>query len=135
VKITYSLADIDQVAKSILKELTANVVLFQGKMGVGKTTFIKALAKALNVKGTVNSPTFALINEYRTDEDKPVYHFDFYRIDNEMEALDIGVLEYFDSGAICLVEWSEKIPNLLPENTVTLTLTEKENGDREIFYK
>lgn len=134
-KITYSLADIDQVAKSILKELTANVVLFQGKMGVGKTTFIKALAKALNVKDTVNSPTFALVNEYRTDEDKPVYHFDFYRIDNEMEALDIGVLEYFDSGAICLVEWSEKIPNLLPENTVTLTLTEKENGDREIFYK
>ncbi len=90
-------------------------------MGAGKTTFIKAFCEALNVEDTVSSPTFSIVNEYRYPNGI-IYHFDFYRLKNQAEALDIGLEEYFDSGEYCLIEWPEKIPNLLPENYLEISL-------------
>ena len=92
------------------------VWLFYGEMGAGKTTLIKALCQAWEVEDTVSSPTFALVNEYRTSKGQVVYHFDFYRIEDEEEATDIGLEEYFYSQRYCLVEWPTKIRNLLPES-------------------
>jgi tRNA threonylcarbamoyladenosine biosynthesis protein TsaE len=99
------------------------VFLFNGEMGAGKTTFIKALCERLNIKDVVSSPTFSIVNEYRSDEG-PVYHFDFYRLKNETEAFDLGYEDYFYSGSYCFVEWPEKIPNLWPENYIEVTIQE-----------
>jgi len=101
-------------------------------MGVGKTTFIKALVKTLGVKDTVSSPTFSLVNEYRTNENKSVFHFDFYRINDEVEALDMGIEEYFDTDAYCFVEWPEKIINLLPLHAVSVSIKKIEGELRKI---
>ena len=92
------------------------VWIFNGEMGAGKTTLIKAIASVLKVEDAVSSPTYSLVNEYRTYEGRTVYHFDFYRIDDEEEAEDIGLHEYLYSGNLCLIEWPSKIENLLPEN-------------------
>ena len=92
-------------------------------MGAGKTTFIKAICKALGVKENVNSPTFTIVNEYSSSKGFPVYHFDFYRINKIEEAYDIGVEEYFSGDGLCLIEWSEKIDNILPRDTVKVTIT------------
>ncbi|RAU82661.1 tRNA (adenosine(37)-N6)-threonylcarbamoyltransferase complex ATPase subunit type 1 TsaE [Pontibacter arcticus] len=98
------------------------VILFEGPMGAGKTTLIKEFCRQMGVKENVSSPTFALVNEYETTERKLIYHFDFYRIRNEREALDIGTLEYFDSGRMCLIEWPSLVPGLLPEHYLLVTL-------------
>ncbi|WP_138477607.1 tRNA (adenosine(37)-N6)-threonylcarbamoyltransferase complex ATPase subunit type 1 TsaE [Dyadobacter bucti] len=105
------------------------VWLFEGHMGAGKTTLIKALCRQLGVKSTVQSPTFSLVNEYDAGE-KVVYHFDFYRIKDETEALDMGVEEYFDSGDFCFVEWPGKIENLWPLKYLMLKLQADESGIR-----
>jgi tRNA threonylcarbamoyladenosine biosynthesis protein TsaE len=105
------------------------VWLFEGHMGAGKTTLIKALCKQLGVKSTVQSPTFSLVNEYDA-EGKVVYHFDFYRIKDETEALDMGVEEYFDSGDFCFVEWPGNIGNLWPLKYLMLNLQADESGMR-----
>ena len=105
------------------------VWLFEGHMGAGKTTLIKALCKQLGVKSTVQSPTFSLVNEYDA-AGKVVYHFDFYRIKDETEALDMGVEEYFDSGDFCFVEWPYKIENLWPLKYLMLNLQADESGTR-----
>lgn len=105
---------------------------FFGKMGVGKTTLIKALCDQLGVKETVCSPTFAIINEYTTAEGEPVYHFDFYRLKSVEEAFDIGYEEYFYSGAFCFTEWTEKIESLLPEHYVRVEI-EEEKGLRTLI--
>ena len=111
----YALSEIEQIAADIIPKLTHPVVLFKGSMGAGKTTLIKSLARQLGVTDGVSSPTFSLVNEYKTPT-LPMYHFDMYRLRDEEEALDFGVEEYFYSGSYCFIEWPEKIPSLLPEN-------------------
>ncbi|PID68309.1 MAG: tRNA (adenosine(37)-N6)-threonylcarbamoyltransferase complex ATPase subunit type 1 TsaE [Flavobacteriia bacterium] len=120
----------DQTAGAVLPHLKHKIVLFDAPMGVGKTTFIKSLAKAMKVVDTVNSPTFALVNEYRTEDDDIVYHFDCYRLKNEEEALNIGIEDYFDSGSFCLIEWPEKIAGLIPDDVTTIKISVNEDGTR-----
>ena len=121
------------VARDLLKEFgEERFFAFFGKMGVGKTTLIKALCDQLGVKETVCSPTFAIINEYTTAEGEPVYHFDFYRLKSVEEAFDIGYEEYFYSGAFCFTEWTEKIESLLPEHYVRVEI-EEEKGLRTLI--
>ncbi len=108
------------------------VILFSGEMGAGKTTFIQALCKELGVKEVVNSPTFALVNEYFTGDGSSLFHFDLYRINRQEELLDIGYEDYFYSGKLCLVEWPEKAPELLPSDALEVTVVVKEDGAREL---
>jgi tRNA threonylcarbamoyladenosine biosynthesis protein TsaE len=128
----YTLSDIESVARELLNQTPGRIFLFYGSMGVGKTTLIKALVKTLGVKDTVSSPTFSLVNEYRTNENKSVFHFDFYRINDEVEALDMGIEEYFDTDAYCFVEWPEKIINLLPLHAVSVSIRKIEGELRKI---
>ena len=130
-KITYQLTEIEQVAQQILPLLQHKIVLFQGSMGMGKTTLVKALVKALKIDDAVSSPTFSLVNEYRSLADV-VFHFDFYRIKNEEEALDIGVEEYMYSGNWCFIEWSEKIVSLLPNNITEIIITSIDSHTRDL---
>ncbi len=103
--------------------------LLEGEMGAGKTTLVKAVCERLGVTDMVQSPTFALVNEYRTGKNEPCYHFDFYRIRQETEAMDMGVEEYFDSGKYCFVEWSAKIPHLLPAKYLKISINlDAQNG-------
>lgn len=121
-----------QVARNLLQEYSEErFFAFFGKMGVGKTTLIKAMCEVLGVKDNVCSPTFAIINVYSTGEGRPVYHFDFYRLKNAEEAYDIGYEEYFYSGEYCFTEWTEKVEELLPEHYVRVELQEH-NGIRTI---
>ena len=109
------------------------VFAFYGKMGAGKTTFIKAICEAMGVKDVVASPTFAIVNEYADAEGQPVYHFDFYRIKNLREAYDIGCEEYFYSGYPCFIEWPEMVEELLPEDVVSVRIEVSENEERTVF--
>jgi tRNA threonylcarbamoyladenosine biosynthesis protein TsaE len=114
--ITYTLDRIDEIAQLLIQEAgDQKVWIFRGEMGAGKTTLIKSLAKALQVVDSVSSPTFGIVNEYQTQAKELLYHFDFYRLDDPMEALDIGIEEYFYSGNYCWLEWAEKIAPFLPE--------------------
>ena len=109
------------------------VFAFYGKMGAGKTTFIKAICEALGVSDVITSPTFAIVNEYRSDlAGELIYHFDFYRIKKLEEVYDMGYEDYFYSGAVCFIEWPELIEELLPGNTVKVTIEEVENGARRL---
>jgi tRNA threonylcarbamoyladenosine biosynthesis protein TsaE len=125
---------IRQSAQKFIAQMgEGRIFAFNGKMGAGKTTFIKAICEELGVTETVNSPTFAIVNEYRSEQTlEPIYHFDFYRILSLEEACRIGVEDYFDSGALCFIEWPEKIKPLLPAHTVFVSLEELEDGTREI---
>lgn len=118
----YTLSEIDEVATEISKRLKHKIVLLNGQMGAGKTTLVKAIAKALGVREVANSPTFSIVNEYPTIEGGVLYHFDMYRLESEEEAYDFGVEEYLDSGNFCFIEWSERIPNLLPEEVHTIDI-------------
>jgi tRNA threonylcarbamoyladenosine biosynthesis protein TsaE len=129
---TYSLSEIETVATNLLPHLTSKVILVNGEMGAGKTTMIKALCKALNSPDVVSSPTFSLINEYRTANNKPLYHFDCYRIENEEEAYDFGAEEYLHSGHLCFIEWSENIASLLPEESNALMIEKIDATTRKI---
>jgi tRNA threonylcarbamoyladenosine biosynthesis protein TsaE len=128
----YSLEEISDIADLILKEVSDKVLLFYGEMGVGKTTLIKEIVKQLGVDDVVTSPTFSLVNEYQSRKGETIYHFDFYRIKNEEEAMDIGVDDYFYSNSYCLIEWPEKIKNLVPLNAVEIHLSINENKTRSI---
>ena len=108
------------------------VFAFYGKMGAGKTTFIKAICEALGVEDVVTSPTFAIVNEYKTRQEGTVFHFDFYRIKNLGEACDIGCEEYFYSGSPCFIEWPELVEPLLPEETVSVRIEAADNGSRTV---
>jgi tRNA threonylcarbamoyladenosine biosynthesis protein TsaE len=131
----FGLDKLDQVAKEVIQEAKGlSIWLIDGEMGAGKTTLVKAVAKELGIKQTVASPTFSIVNEYSDQHGKPIYHFDFYRLKNEMEAYDIGVNEYFDSGNLCWVEWSEKIPTLLPKNYFRIVLEVNDPHTRTIHY-
>ena len=110
-----TVSDLESLAKEIVGKInTIKVWLFKGEMGSGKTTLIKAVCKVLGVNEAMSSPTFSIVNEYQTLDNGKVYHFDFYRIKDEVEAVDIGTEEYFYSGYPCLIEWPEKIPSLIP---------------------
>ena len=113
--INYQLKDISLAIDFILKNVTSKTLLFNGVMGSGKTTLIKSLVNRLGSTDNVSSPTFSIVNEYKL-KGSTVYHFDFYRIENEFEALDIGLEDYISKNNWCLLEWSEKIPNLIPCN-------------------
>jgi len=130
--IVFSLDQIQEVAQQILDSNPKKIILFNGEMGVGKTTLIKQLCKSLGVEDATSSPTFSLVNEYQTTNNETVYHFDFYRLNKETEALDMGVDDYLYSGNWCFIEWSEKIANLLPEETSTVTIELLEDGKREL---
>ena len=118
-----SLLDLEEAAKRLLDFSGAQkMFVFYGDMGAGKTTFIKALCAQLGVKETVSSPTFSIVNEYEGDGHR-IYHFDFYRIKSIQEAYDIGYEEYFYSGDICLIEWPEKIEEMLPEHYIKVRIT------------
>ena len=108
------------------------VFAFYGKMGAGKTTFIKAVCQALGVTDVINSPTFAIVNEYLSGQGSPIYHFDFYRIKRLQEVLDIGYEDYIYSGCVCFMEWPELIEDLLPADAVRVTITQQEDGTRVI---
>ncbi|MHA6248870.1 tRNA (adenosine(37)-N6)-threonylcarbamoyltransferase complex ATPase subunit type 1 TsaE [Pontibacter sp. CAU 1760] len=125
-----SLADLPAAASALIEAAQQEpIILFEGQMGAGKTTLIKEICLQLGVQENVSSPTFALVNEYEADKGKLIYHFDFYRINQEREALDIGAPEYFDSGRLCLIEWPSMIPNLLPEHYLLVTLQPDPTGE------
>ncbi|MDR0686945.1 MAG: tRNA (adenosine(37)-N6)-threonylcarbamoyltransferase complex ATPase subunit type 1 TsaE [Dysgonamonadaceae bacterium] len=130
-----NLKEITTAAREFVARIdNKNVFAFKGKMGAGKTTFIKAVCKELGVQDEVNSPTFAIVNEYFSQTRRqPVYHFDFYRIENNKEAINIGLHEYLDSGFLCLIEWADKIEDLLPENTAFVEIIELPKGKRQII--
>jgi len=134
-KITFSLEQIDEVASQLLAANPNKVILFHGEMGVGKTTLIKALAKTLGVKDATSSPTFSLVNEYQTSENRLLYHFDVYRLKNESEAYDMGIEDYLYSGNWCFIEWAEKIPNLIPEQHSVIELKLTADGKREVLLR
>lgn len=130
-----NISDIEDVSKEFLRQTQGvTVYAFYGSMGAGKTTFISALCSVLGVADEVASPTFTIVNEYRTADGMPVFHFDFYRIERLSEVLDIGYEEYLDGGGICLIEWPEKIEALLPEDALRVSITEQPDGSRTITF-
>jgi len=130
-----NLHSLDSAASLILNTFSGHrVFALFGKMGSGKTTFIKALCRRLQVKDVVNSPTFAIVNEYINTNGENIYHFDFYRLKKESEAIDIGYEEYIYSGCYCFIEWPEMIENLLPEGYVTIRLEVEDETEVRTIY-
>lgn len=128
-----SLDKINAAATEFIKKMGDNTVFaFRGGMGAGKTTFIKAICENLGVSDVINSPTFAIVNEYRSDSGELIYHFDFYRINKIEEVFDFGYEDYFYSGSLCFIEWPELIEDLLPNDTVNVHVKALEDGSREI---
>lgn len=124
---------LEKIARALIEKFPEQrVFAFYGKMGAGKTTFIQAVCKELGSTDNVISPTFALINEYKTNSMHSIFHFDFYRIEDMEEAFDLGYEDYFYSGKYCLIEWPEKIEPLLPNNYVEVKIEALENGNRLI---
>ena len=130
-----SLEEIHEAARTFIREMGDNTVFaFYGKMGAGKTTFIKAVCECLGVEDVINSPTFAIVNEYRSESGELIYHFDFYRIKKLEEVYDMGYEDYFYSGALCFIEWPELIEEVLPGNAVKVEIEEAEDGSRVIRF-
>ena len=132
-----TLSALDMAAERFLKEIGDNrLIALYGSMGAGKTTFTTALCRRLGVvEDAVSSPTFAIVNEYRTASGEPMYHFDFYRIERLSEALDIGFYDYIDSGCLCIMEWPENIEDLLPEETLRVSLSVLPDGSRKLSWE
>ncbi len=128
----YNLSDLSNVAREILSQSESKVLLFYGEMGAGKTTLIKEICALLDIEDKISSPTFSLVNEYQSRKGDSVYHFDFYRIEDEEEAMDIGFEEYIDSDKWCLIEWPQNIENLLPLKSSAIRIEILENGNRSL---
>ena len=128
----FSLDEINIAVAELLAQHPEKVILFNGEMGAGKTTFIKALCVALGVNDTISSPTFSLVNEYETGNGDIIFHFDVYRLKTESEALDMGIEDYLYAGNWCFIEWAEKIPNLVPEQHSVVNLSVLVDGNRKI---
>lgn len=127
------LTNIECIAQQFVEEQNdGRVFAFYGQMGAGKTTFIAAVCKALGIEEPVNSPTFAIVNEYVANNGETVYHFDCYRLNTLRDALNIGIEEYFASGNICFIEWAENIEELLPADTVRVNIVVEDDGSREV---
>ncbi|MEX1238541.1 MAG: tRNA (adenosine(37)-N6)-threonylcarbamoyltransferase complex ATPase subunit type 1 TsaE [Cyclobacteriaceae bacterium] len=125
--------DLGEVAEAFLQRAGhCPVWLFYGEMGSGKTTFIKSLCARMGVRDPMSSPTFPIVNEYETEGEKRIYHFDFYRIKNQEEAYDIGSEEYFYSGDLCFIEWPEKIPSLIPAEHAEVSIAVENQNQRTI---
>lgn len=131
------LEGLPEAAKEFLRATKGHTLIaFYAPMGAGKTTFIAALCRELGVKeDAVSSPTFAIVNEYRGGGGEPIYHFDFYRIEEPAEALDTGLYDYLDSGALCLMEWPENIESLLPEETLRVKISVADDGSRTLTWE
>lgn len=131
------LEQLDQAAREFLREVGEHTLIaFYAPMGAGKTTFTTAVCKVLGVQeDAVSSPTFAIVNEYRSGNGRPVFHFDFYRIENPAEALDIGLYDYLDSGELCLMEWPENVEELLPEETLRIQIKVLPDGTRRLEWE
>tara|TARA_B100000809_G_C15139518_1_gene532425 strand:- start:1836 stop:2261 length:426 start_codon:yes stop_codon:yes gene_type:complete len=128
-----SVDDLKEVAKKLILDFSAKrVILFYGEMGVGKTTLIKVLCQQLGVQEPTNSPTFSIVNEYLSNQNKTIYHFDFYRIEKEEEVFDMGYEDYFYDNSYCFIEWPEKIPNLLPPDAVKVKIMLDDANNRII---
>jgi tRNA threonylcarbamoyladenosine biosynthesis protein TsaE len=126
----FSIEDIDTIAAKVVESNPEKVILFNGEMGAGKTTFIKAMCKVLGVEEGTSSPTFSLVNEYQNAQNQIIYHFDVYRLKNQNEALDMGIDDYLYSGNWCFIEWAEKIPDLIPEKHSIVTISIQKDGKR-----
>ena len=131
------LAQLDQAAQEFLQAIGEHsLIAFYAPMGAGKTTFITAVCKALGVEeDAISSPTFAIVNEYRGRGGRPIFHFDFYRIEQPAEALDIGLYDYLDSGELCLMEWPENVEALLPEETLQVHIEVAPDGSRTLSWE
>jgi len=131
-----SLGGIQEAARQFIHSMgPGKVFAFYGKMGAGKTTFIKAICEELGVKEVITSPTFAIVNEYTTEPDgESIFHFDFYRIKKLEEVYDMGYEDYFYSGALCFLEWPELIDDLLPEDAVKVTIKANDDGTRTVDF-
>tara|TARA_R110000850_G_scaffold249331_3_gene374261 strand:+ start:1384 stop:1812 length:429 start_codon:yes stop_codon:yes gene_type:complete len=130
-KLAVSLNETSAIARWIINQVGNGIILFNGDMGAGKTTLIKAICKELEVEDEVSSPTYSLVNEYFSPSAGTIYHFDFYRLRQEEEAMDMGVEEYLDSGKLCLLEWPENICNLLPDDCAVVNI--RVNGEKRDF--
>lgn len=131
----YSIDTIDKAAQEFIAQMgDSRIFAFYGAMGAGKTTFVKALCEAMGVTDTVNSPTFAIVNEYDTPSGRPIHHFDFYRIKRLAEVYDMGYEDYFYGRGLCFIEWPELIEELLPEETVKVIIEEQPDGTRLVKF-
>lgn len=128
---TYDISGLPNAANAVLSSISGKTLLFYGDMGVGKTTLIKEIVRQLGFLDTISSPTFSLVNEYPLKDDT-IYHFDFYRLNDEKEALDFGIEEYFHTNNWKLIEWPEKIKKILPDNKNEILLTINNDGSRTL---
>ena len=134
--IIYSLEEINAIAKKILATpFLKKIITFHAPMGAGKTTLIKEIVKELGVNDNSSSPTFSLVNEYKTSQDETLYHFDLYRLNSEEEGYDMGLDEYFYSDNWCFIEWPEKTPNLIPIDHASISIKVLADGKRELVLK
>lgn len=129
---TYTLKQLPEIAKKIIETVNGKILLFNGEMGAGKTTLIKEIVKQLGVEEVASSPTFSLVNEYQTNTKETIYHFDFYRINSEEEAFDIGIEDYLYSDAWCFIEWGNKVENLLPLEIININISVNNHNQRTI---
>jgi tRNA threonylcarbamoyladenosine biosynthesis protein TsaE len=134
-KKNYSLEQLPEIALEIINSAKSKILLFNGEMGAGKTTLIKEITKKLGVYEIASSPTFSLVNEYQTAKGETIYHFDFYRIESEEEAYDIGIEEYLDSDSWCFIEWAENVQNLLPLEITNIYIDVIDTNQRTIEIK
>ena len=131
--ITFSLDELPEAARAFIEAIGEDrIFAFEGGMGAGKTTFIAEVCRQLGAADDSGSPTFSIVNEYVAADGSPVYHFDFYRLDSPQEALDLGAEDYFYSGNLCLIEWPDRIGDLLPEEAVVVKISETEDGRRKM---